>query len=392
MGTFLEETANAVRNAYCGMVGSYANFLEQNFPAFGLTPNPGLGAAKFAQRLFCNREPPAQPLPPFIGGQCAGVDYQVSISGVVNGQNVGDPNFDTTRVWRGPLRRLGIFQNTLPPPAAPGQWQVFGQVEDATGATFTYFSICCSATPFNIQTVNARARRADGLPDTCGDPPPIVPPPAANYNVIPVTIVYQPNIGANVSISGQVTFAPVVVGVLGVVYAPFRITIPTDVQLTLNGTINLTTGDLDFNFGDQLNLPPLLDPTRDHPVLPPEVPPVPPDVPNPLPPPPEEELERVIRGVIVTVTDPGQITTRVFQDGNPDIYVPRLGNVQFQVAIDGNIAWTEEFAVKNRRQLILCPWQGGARAVEGTPQPGVTWTLTPVFAYSNENIDFAPFS
>lgn len=87
--------------------------------------------------------------------------------------------------------------------------------------------------------------------------------------------------------------------------------------------------------------------------------------------------------MLVTVINPGargRVGT-LFQGDNPDIAVPNYGYVNFLCRAGGfQGGWTPDQPVKNGRCFIPCPWDGGAYAVEGTPQPGVEWVLTPVYA------------
>jgi len=102
----------------------------------------------------------------------------------------------------------------------------------------------------------------------------------------------------------------------------------------------------------------------------PGTPDVPDDVPTPITPPspivPEPETRQLLRGVIVTVTNIPDDFGLIFQEGNPDIYIPNLGYVNFLIATGNVLSWSVDLAVKNRRCFIPCPWEGGALRVEGT--------------------------
>lgn len=390
-GSFTDELANTVRNGYCTIVGNYANFLEQNFEFIGAVPNPGLGAARLAQRLFCNEEPPDAPPPPFQGGQCSGVLYNVGWS-VSWSQNSAPPLNNQTR--SGTVQVYGPVSGiTREPLAGIGfNWFVNGRTAGGAAAKVFVAGSGTGSAPYTNPTESITGvTRVDGQPDNCGSPPPVVPPPAPDYNVIDVDVTYTDNSGNDITVPIVGVFAPVVIAGNGNIYAPVRVEIPTDLNLDINGTLDLTTGDINFNFGDQTRLPGIEDCPPPPPGVPDDVPDPPSDVPDYSEPDEPGTVPTVIRGVIVTVTETGNNTTRVSQVDNPDVYLPRLGNVQFQMQFNRNIAWSEDFPVKNRRQFIECPWSGGAIAVEGTPAPGVAWELTPVYDFSDRVIDILPF-
>lgn len=390
-GNFLDETANALRNGYCSIVGSYANFLEQNFPAFGVVPNPGLGAARLAQRLFCNSEPPNPPPPPFEGGQCDGVLYNVSWT-VTWSQNSAPPL--NNRTQSGTVQLYGPISGiTREPLMGIGfNWFVTGRtVGGAVNKVFVAGSGTGSAPYTNPTETITAISRVDGQPDNCGDPDPDIPEPVPDYNVIDVDVTYTDNSGNDITVPIVAVFAPVVIAGNGNVFAPVRVNVPVDADLNLNGTLNLTTGDINLNFGDQNRLPGLEDCSPAPPGVPDDIPDVPDDVPDYSEPDEPGVVPTVIRGAIVTVTETGNGVTHVFQGDNPDVYLPRLGNIQFQMEFGRRIAWSEDIPVKNRRQFIRCPWEGGAIAVEGTPAPGVVWEITPVYDFSDRVIEILPF-
>lgn len=390
-GTFMDEVTNALRNGYCSIVGSYANFLEQNFPAFGVVPNPGLGAARLAQRLFCNAEPP-EPSPdpdaPFTGGQCT-FNYNVTSS------------WQTLDLQGNPIPGTVVSFNpsNLPGPitairgrlnATGDRWQ--RAVFYAGGSQSVSLGNIDVAGSSGVIVLSANVTPSSGQPDTCGDPPPgPTPPPDDGYNEIDIDVTYTDNSGNDITVPIVAVFAPVVIAGNGNVFAPVRVNVPVDASLNLNGTLNLTTGDINLNFGDQNRLPGLEDCPPAPPSVPDDVPDVPDDVPDYSEPDEPGVVPTVIRGAIVTVTDTGNGVTHVFQGDNPDVYLPRLGNIQFQMEFGGQIAWSEDIPVKNRRQFIRCPWEGGAIAVEGTPAPGVSWAISPVYDFSDRVIEILPF-
>lgn len=92
----------------------------------------------------------------------------------------------------------------------------------------------------------------------------------------------------------------------------------------------------------------------------------------------------MIIGVLVTTTEinAGTSLTQIFQEeANPDVWAPNLGYVNFLIRVSADkYGWTVDQPVKNRRHLIPCPWPQGAVSVAGTPRPGVSWDLQPIYA------------
>jgi hypothetical protein len=232
-----------------------------------------------------------------------------------------------------------------------------------------------------------------GVPDSCGNPVPDFPDaPEPPIPPVDVDFTYQDNDGVDVDFNAPITFAPVNIDLNGNVIIPFRIDIDPLFNIPINGTLNVNTGDIEFNFGNvNYNPSPFpqpddFDTDDDIPDVPPSVPD---DIPNPSPDNPEPETTTVIRGVIVTVTEYNSDVTIIGQESNPDIYAPNLGFVNFGITVAGSQAWSHDIPVKNFRQIIECPWLGGATSVAGTPRPGVEWTLSPVRSTQEETITFS---
>jgi hypothetical protein len=237
--------------------------------------------------------------------------------------------------------------------------------------------------------------RTDGQPDDCGDPDPQPPPAAPAPPNIPVNITYRNDDGIDITIPVNFT--------LGVAYidADLNVRLPIDVNVPINISPNF---DTDFNFDIAFNLsggdtyigpprdpdrPPVLPPPNNSPPPPPPVtpdpppPPPPPDLPPPTDPPEPPEPLLVIRGALVTVTgiDDAAKVGVLFQDSNPDVGIPDYGLINFLISTgESSRGWTEDIKVKNKRNLITCPWPFGAIDVKGTPRPGVSWVITPVYA------------
>lgn len=266
----------------------------------------------------------------------------------------------------------------------------YGPRQSAEGEAFVNIA------PYNqnsrsFEIVDLSYIRADGLPDDCGDPPITIPPPVNNYNIHDVDIVYNDN-GGN-----QITVPVVLIYGQAFVDADFNVQVPVEIsitpQLSISANVNVQTGDVKFNIAPTIDLSGgtysigsrydnrTTNNTNNFSFDSPPPPPPPGAESGDKEPPPQPDQERLIRGVIVTVTaTSGHKEGVLFQPGgNPDIYIPNLGFVQFAIRINNAVSWTSDQPVKSLRSFIPCLWEGGAVDVQGTPSPGVTWTLTPVY-------------
>ena len=383
MATFADSLRDAIRGTFCSYIGTLEGFLTWLFEEDPIpTTPPPLVWARFMERYFCNNEPPPFTSPPFSGGQCVGVSYFVDVLADVRVDNEsvrGYPEVFTVR-GNGPIRGLFLERLNENQIALRINWGSSQPVLGNTVIAAEYYA------DYRILDI----RREDGLPDTCGD---LLEPPATPTPSPPIflPVPYEDNNGVDFTIPLFIVFAPVRVNLEGQLEIPFRIQIDPNFEFNINGTINLNLGGINFNFGNS-NLPPGGQPKQDDYESPDDVPDYPPDIPNgisPIPPTPEEdETTGIIRAVIVTVTNNSSKATPIGQDTNPDIYAPNLGYVQFAISIKNAVSWTSDIPVKNLRNFIPCPWEGGAIEVRGTPAKGVTWTLTPVRLRVEEPIVF----
>ena len=315
--------------------------------------------------------PPAAP--PFEGGQCAGVPYLITYT------FGGVPGTDG-RSLRGPIVSAGKF----PSPQDPELCSISFTGLNAQGQeeTITAAASACSVVEFTGLI------RQDGLPDDCGDPPPVEPPGQP-----PPTDPRPPSTTVNINLPDigpvDVTFSPVV----GIVYADIdaSIKVPVTVNVDLGGIA--PEFDIDFNID-------LTNPGADPEPLPPGTPendderPELPDCPPPAecqPEPEEEEPDdpiddqpdngggEEVLAILVKTTSIASTAkaTQIGQGGNPDIYAPALGFVNFGYrASDGSLVWSPDIAVKNTSFVVGAP-KTGLRCVDGkgTPNPGISWNL-----------------
>lgn len=390
-GTFLDELRNGIRNAWCTALQAGGAFLDAlPDPLVDSSDVPIARANRALYRMFCNREPPPDPAPPFTGGQCPTFyTVKLNINAKDNNGN-DDPNVSYYNPYSknvlGPITFIGVEtsgnQKTVLVRAQP--------LPSAPGGVYAYSSF--NTQYYSSVTVTVHSiTRTDGQPDNCGDPPPVIPTPPSNYNDIDFNFTYTTDVNVDVNVGANITFAPSVLNNYGDVIVPIRVSLLSD-NTIFGGDINLNTGDININFGNR-NYSPSDDPTPDRYRCPDPCPPIPPDVPDPIIPPSpndtSDDTVRLLRACIVTVHSiDTKLSTQIFQQDNPDIYAPNLGYVQFLIAVNNVTAWTADIPIKNRRHFIPCPWEGGALDVRGTPRVGVEWTITPVYTRQQESVVF----
>lgn len=347
----------------------------------GGTFTPFLGGIpNLWRRALCDTDAPEPPPPPFTGGQCPSVNYAVTV-GIFQG---GSLVSQTTVTGIGPVLGLRIEEIDNSSPGNPDGkiLQAFvrfgGSAEQSAGSGN-------EDTQIRITNIT----RPDGLPDNCGDPPPDIDPLEPEDTEIPRDITYNNNLNIPVVIPVVFVYARAQIDVDANITVPFTVNFSPTLNIT--GTVNVD-GTVNFNFGGGTattrpkdprkgDCGDIAEPTEEVPVDPTD---------SEQPPQPDREREEVIIGALVTVTAlSNERASLIVQNDNPDIYAPSLGHVQFLCRIgETSAAWTSDQPVKNRRNLIPCPWRDGAIAVRGTPQPGVTWTITPIRGYAGVPVEY----
>lgn len=349
--TFTDAVAQAARASYCALLAVGDNIDRVWSRATGI-PFDKFSATGSLRRLLCSDDPDNDPayVPPFSGGQCPGVEYDVNFTGTVP----GNPPQTATQRLTGPLR----YNQDLPP-IPPVTGCVGGEVYrrfsvgGTAGTPITW--VGCDAT-FVVNSVV----RVDSLPDDCGDPPP--PPPGPPGNV-----TFNTNVTYNIDDSTEITvpttfvFAPIFFDVDGTLRVPVNIDVG---GLTFDGTLevapefNLELFPTEINFGKGATDEPEGFPGEGQPGDEPVDP---------------ESTESTIIGVIVrSQVDSNAPITGIAAVNIPDIYAPRLGSVSFAIQTDTTVAWTPDIDVKNVNCYIPCPVPQGAVQVAVSPAIGVT--------------------
>lgn len=382
MASFIDAVGESVNRAACVILGDFAARLEVlNYVLDPLATAPSYNgaAATYAARCGLPLPPSFNGSAPFTGGQCPGVLYDVTVTYTVIRGIVSFPPGEPEN--KSAVRRLAGAINGVRVVNDPGVTQLF--IRHA-GIEAGVESIGL-ATPGNARIENAvivSAIRVDGNPDNCGNPPvtpPVYTPGSNTYNT---NVTYNDNEGTEVTI-------PVVIA-LG--YATFNanaeVTIPVELNFELNPELNFNA---EFNFNTGEVTPDLRNPSAPRPPSctdpngfepDPTIPAPPPEIPDAENPDtePDEPIEReeIINAAIVTVGNPGENESVIFQDDNPDIYVPALGYIQFKIRVGASSAWTGDIPIKCKRQFVPCPWPLGAVDVRGTGRYENEITVTPV--------------
>lgn len=402
MASFSQALSNAVGNAVC-------NALRVN-PFRGTPTVPG-ALFEHWYRNNCNREPDPPPQPPFSGGQCEGVQYRI-FARVLERRNDGADRIATAeQIVLGPIQDIRLNDACATPPNSLVSVSSNGALGTVTNTNTIAIYACNDGSVAFYQTgftiLNLDVTRVDGLPDECDPPPPPPPPPFQPIQIGPFNITYNNNEGddIDININNLVLGFPVIIN--------GNLNIP--ISLSYNNPEFNSPVDLDFNFNFEIdgegNPRPNLEPddrsTRGNPGRdgkdgdkypddyksddyddepPDDVPdedeePEPEECPTVERPRPNQPL--VIRAVVVNVSEPGNRTSLIFDPESeaPAIYAPAAGWIHFKIPFNNfQYAWLSDIPVKNGRNFIPVPWEGGAIDWRFTPNgTGVSANVTPVF-------------
>jgi hypothetical protein len=413
MGSWADGIRGAARSGFCFVLRQYANagvWLFRNITGSGNVADfLGNSSNPYAQfyRWACDVEPPSEfdNSAKYTGGQCP-VVYKVFYTLKQYDENGALLRSDSAngddRLWGEIKRPISAKFATTPGSQIVVSFYGYGSGyfprASNEGESFT------TTAPFNANTRSFEITdlsyvRLDGLPDDCGDPPPVIEPPPGNWNHYDVDITYNDDNGIDITVPVTFVFG------FAFINAKAELNIPFTLQLSPNfnfqGTLNVNTGDVNVdlfpsiqnNSGDTIynfpgssatyNINNNYNIDGDRPDEPPNA--NTDDKPSGT----TNGNKKIIRGVIVTVYGlNSRKHTLLYQTANPNIYVPNIGFVSFKVNIDGVECWTTDQPVKMLRHLIECPWVGGAIDVKGTPQPGIQFELTPVYSVSESGVSY----
>ena len=395
MAKFFEGLPGAARDNLCPLLDKYWQLFDtQGLPALDYFGNYRR-FGNWITRALCNRPPNGND--PYGPQTCFRkryrIDYRVDWRDLDETTPVNFSSTSFIEVW-GPIRGyvwiptgqpdrgpIGLFCNHGNGLSAEGiqQTQMYGNSSPGDGDF-----------RFTILAVTDLTPTA-----TCTGPliDPRVPFMPSDWRV-ENNYTYETNEGPSFTIPLIFAYGQLDVNINGEISIPVNIT--PKVDLNINPSFNFPI-DIDIPIGGgppvlRPRVPPPVDPGP--PALPPSPrpddfepspPPAtkPPDVPDPDDPAsPEPEQICSIRAAIVTTTavSPTSSPTIIGQDGNPDIYAPSLGYINFAYRVSGNaIAWGPDVPIKNRRQFCEVTWPAGAVDVKGTPKPGISWSISPVW-------------
>lgn len=201
--------------------------------------------------------------------------------------------------------------------------------------------------------------RRDGGVDDCGAPIPQPPPTGTDE------IDYD-------TPDGPVTDAPItinptipIIGPGGALFMPIEVCL---LAICFDVNLNISTGDITFNFGGQPDASPCCPPIGD----------LPEDETGDDPPPPENDTRYV--GVITRATLNGEYlaATQIGNGEGPDLFVPRLGVVRFRVQISGRRSYTIDQPIKQLDQVTYVNGPATAYGWEILSEHGVDIVATGV--------------
>lgn len=365
MGELNSDLLDYVRQGLCNVTTLAENTAALGASFYNSVGLRGVGQTSAnAARTWSNMRSRACNLPPqeipfeggVPGGQCPGVQYQVTTSYqaiiYLNGNVFNDVTTNNVSTGPGPIS-IETF-DTQPPNGIVGEQLRYSNGNFAGGQTIGGGG---ANETFEVIRLQLDIVRLDGLPDDCGE----VPGDAVPYNPSDFTLTtpftYTDADGVDRTVNPNLVFAPVRIGPGGDFVVPFEITL--DDGGPSFGDFNLTTGDINIgggNSGGGGNS----SPERE----------VPPD--EPL-----GEFDRII-GVRVVSVVPNLSAARVNEifsdDGSPPLVIPRLATVVFEMETAVGDGLSEAFDVKTYNSIIYSPRD--ALSVQVFPRLGVNVTYT----------------
>lgn len=347
MSSFVDGVVDGVRSAFC----TFINVGERGTAFFNeLSPLPDIPSyGPFWNRVLCDRNEPLPPVqPPFTGGQCPGELYEFRIIFAPDNPPGSQSSFIGNFV--GPITGWQITGEEVLNPNNPDSILYSWRFTHANGVE-------TGATNSSAGGITPTVSPVDGT-DDCGDPPPTIPPFPPGGDIVSIDITYTNNEGNTVVELGDLTiFAPVVIAPVNIV-APIRVNLP------------------DVSFNGQIVLSPRFDVVLN--------PPVSTDGPgeeggDDEQPEPDDEKELIGVRVITQNPTTGAATTIFGQGAAPNLYVPRLATVQYEVRFENVTAWTEPVDIKAANQFVPAPKVGLVTRFVVNNIPNVTSVARPIF-------------
>lgn len=310
---------------------------------------------------LCNRVPQdmsGEFVPPFTGGQCDSVRYNVTYTTSVENSETG-----STAQIPGSTVIFGPFGGISPGPES-NQTSITGR--QGPGAEVTTSLLDNFGASFVVTGVEITGVvRNDGQPDNCGNPPGSAPEFNQDNFEEDTTITFDDNGGNSNTLPLNIKYKPTTRNRDG------DFVVPVEVELNNNGRIfgdiNIDTGDFNIGPGNSnedgapggyVELPPGVDPV---------------------------EGEKIV-GVKVVTTVTSLSSTRATQlfsvDGGESLYVPRLGVIIVDSSQESSTGGGENIDIKLLNQVEI--FRSPAESVRIFRMPGAEMTWTYIVAPSNE--------
>lgn len=415
---FVEQAGNAAGQAARTVICSGGGLLLDNMPAFGPAGKAARELARGIHGGLCGVPTPPElgeptfPPPPFTGGQCPGVLYAVRYT-VTEINRFGQTT--TYQPPQSPLNLTGpITGISVQGPKTVGGRPAFTSVVIAANP---------SATPNTDNTANSgftaaaitNIVRANGQPDTCGNPPgpPPIPPPPAPPVPTPPDIdlpVTPPGGGPDVDYTFSPRIGPIFIGVGGGLIVPVNVRINgpnININAPISIPVNISLPDFNISFpgggggGGQPDDPsapvvpgppprPVPGPPYvvccDAPIIPgPEVP-----ITDDEPIAPENKGRRLV-GLLVRSTlaaGAGNLTVVGQGGGAQNLFLPRLSNVYFEVRAQNlsgvpRVGSTTAIPVQVLSQYVAAPEDVTVISWRIVNEANVSATVTPLYVPTN---------
>lgn len=343
---FSNRLGQAIRGVICEYVSDVerANRWLQDINP--LTPSVPSG---FVRGLLCDRPGPHGLPPNFTGGQCEDVAYFIGLE-----------RSDTTRNRY--LEQFTVIGPISSVSVSPSGWTSTGVTSFTVTASWKGGSGSDTENFASLAGDTARiyVERADGQPDTCGNPSPPPPPPfPSGGDTVNIDFDYVDNSGQTRNLIGTVNiFAPVLIAPV-TINAPISVNLP---DLVFDGTIQIAP-----TF--EVNLAPRSD--RSPGTKLPET--VEGEEPNPDEDQQDCDGRRIIGLSIALGIGGGNRATELAQNGDiPLLGVPRLGYVYFIANVGGESVFLPGIELKNTTQFVIAPDKIPVVCWRVHTEPGVT--------------------
>lgn len=373
MPSFVESVGTASRNFACRLLSNnaaatgYIAGLTSSVPGVGSFNNAVANSTEYLAGLACPGSPGGESggggggdnfngVPGLPPGQCPGVPYLVQGTARLLAAN---GSLNRTLPWTsnrtGPLDRF-ILQLTS------NNVLVVNENGDTLANLGSRPSGIASAEWANgYPTVT----RQDGQPvESCDAGTPDDDRPRTTQ---PVT--YNVDNGPDITNNIDIIANPPVMDVDNNLVIPFIYITPT---FEANAYLDISTGDLTFNFGEPAPTgtdccPPLED-------VPPDD-----DETDEDPPPPDNDLRLVGLKVVSTITIPTANLTSFGNGMGPVIYFRRLCLVRFAIEVAGVKSWTAATEVQTANQFVPVPAIGVGYFWDVIEEHGVSVQVVPVY-------------